>query len=344
MFEITVNYRIADAGPTETKEEKLDKLTILAVDDDPLTLLYLKKMLADDSRRILTASNGKKALELAFNHRPHLLITDWRMPKLNGIDLCRILRKTKKTQHVYIIMLTGCEADDELVEAFNAGADDYIVKPFTPKVLQARISSGERLIRYQQTIRRDRDIIEQYATELAAANRKLQNMAMTDFLTGLPNRRNALIRLKNLIAEMDRYEESLSCIMADIDHFKKINDTYGHDCGDMVLKKVASILEEKARSYDMVSRWGGEEFLIVCARSNRLESFQLAHRLRLAVEKHEFKFTEEHRGHVTISIGIATWSPDFINEDELIKEADNCLYLAKKHGRNRVIAIPPPSN
>jgi len=167
---------------------------------------------------------------------------------------------------------------------------------------------------------------------------------ITDPLMGIHNRRYLEIRLKNLIAEMDRYEESLSCIMADIDHFKKINDTYGHDCGDMVLKKVASILEEKARSYDMVSRWGGEEFIIVCARSNRLESFQLAHRLRQAVEKYEFHFTEKIKGRVTISIGIATWSPDFVNEDELIKEADNCLYLAKKHGRNRVIAIPPPSD
>ncbi len=329
-----------DDAAMEISHNKPPPLTFLAVDDDPMTLIYLRKMLAHEKRILLTAENGDQALKLALEHRPDLLITDWRMPKLNGIDLCKILRKTKATQHIYIIMLTCNETEDELVQAFDAGADDYVVKPFTPKVLHARISSGERLIQYQQTIQRDRETIQRYAARLATANRNLQNMAMTDFLTGLPNRRNALLRLKNLVAEVKRYREPLSCLIIDIDHFKKINDTYGHDSGDTVLKKLSQLLEEKARSYDIVSRWGGEEFLIICARSGPTDSFQLAERLRQTVEQYSICPSDEIEAKVTISIGVASWTPDLQSEDELIKEADTYLYLAKKNGRNRVEASP----
>lgn len=340
---------IDDAAIEIRDHNKPPPLTFLAADDDPMTLIYLKKMLASDGRTLLTSDNGEKALELALKHRPHILITDWRMPGLNGIELCRILRKTNITQHIYIIMLTCNETDDELVQAFEAGADDYVVKPFTPKVLQARISSGERLILSQQTIRRDREIIQRYAARLSTANRKLQNMAMTDFLTGLPNRRNALLRLRNLVAEVKRYGEPLSCLLIDIDHFKTINDTYGHDCGDGVLQQLSKLLEEKARSYDIVSRWGGEEFLIICARSGPHDAFQLAERLRKNVEQFKISLAKETLIKVTISIGVATWSSELRNEDELIKVADTNLYQAKENGRNRVEAssrrtIPPLSH
>ena len=311
-------------------------LTFLAADDDPLTLISLKKIMEGRNRKILTTDNGDKALKMAMEHCPHVLITNWRMPGLNGIDLCKILRKTKLTQHIYIIMLTCNETEDELVEAFEAGADDYVVKPFAPKVLQARIAGGERLILHQQAIHREREKIQRYAVRLASANRKLQNMAMTDFLTGLTNRRNALLRLKNLIAEVKRYREPLSCLMIDIDNFKKINDSYGHDCGDTVLKQLSKLLEEKARSYDIVSRWGGEEFLIICARSGPIDSLQLAERLRRTVEQCCIRLSDELEIRVTISIGVASWFTGLQNEDELIKEADTSLYLAKKNGRNRV--------
>jgi diguanylate cyclase (GGDEF)-like protein len=325
-----------DEAAVRIDQHKLPPLTFLAVDDDPMTIIYLKKMLTSSNRVILTADNGAQALALALEHRPQILITDWRMPKLDGIELCRVLRKTKATQHMYIIMLTGNETDDELVQAFAAGADDYVVKPFTPKVLQARISSGERLVRQQQTIQRDRETIQRYATKLANANRKLQNMAMTDFLTELPNRRNALLRLRNLVAQAKRYGEPLSCLMIDIDHFKKINDGYGHDYGDFVLQQFSSLLAEKARSYDIVSRWGGEEFLIISARSGPADARRLAERLRQTVEQHQICFADGAKLRATVSIGVATWSADMDNEDELLKEADTCLYLAKTNGRNRV--------
>lgn len=334
-------HQIRDFGETYLSETIGNvvpdrELKILVVDDDPLTLLNLKKILADDDRIVFTADDGEEALEMAVEHQPQMVITDWRMPGINGLELCKVLRRTSITQHIYIIMLTSCEADDELVQAFDAGADDYVVKPFTPKVLEARIRSGERLIRYQKTINHDRELIQQYVSRLAAANRQLLTMAMTDALTRLPNRRSAMARMKDAVAEAKRFSEKLSCLMIDLDHFKGINDSYGHDIGDLVLKEVAAIFIGKARSYDMVSRTGGEEFLVISSRSDLTDARQLAERLRVAVQNHGFILPDGRSLTLTISIGVATWTPDHPDGDALIKAADQALYKAKLNGRNRV--------
>jgi diguanylate cyclase (GGDEF)-like protein len=336
-------HQIKDFGSThqtgEIKDLADNELKILVADDDPLTLLNLKRFLAAPHRTIIFANDGEEALQMAIEQQPQMVITDWRMPRLNGLELCKVLRRTSITQHIYIIMLTGCEDDDELVQAFDAGADDYVVKPFTPKVLEARIRSGERLIRYQKTVSRDRELIHRYAASLATANRKLLTMAMTDALTDLPNRRSAMERINDAVAEAGRFNEKLSCIMIDLDHFKEINDHYGHDSGDQVLKEVAAIFAARIRSYDMVSRTGGEEFLVICSRSDQAEARQLAERLRTAVESHDFVLKDGTSITVTISLGVATWSPACINSDGLIKAADQALYKAKLGGRNRVEAM-----
>jgi two-component system cell cycle response regulator len=310
-------------------------IRILAVDDDPLTLIRLRKILSGPGKEIRTAVDGEEALQIALRDRPHMVITDWRMPGMNGLDLCRILRRTSLTQHIYIVMLTNCNSDDELVRAFETGVDDFIAKPFTPKVLEARIQSGERLIRYQKTISHDREVIQRYAAQLTLANRQLETMAMTDPLTGLPNRRSAMSRLDAAVAETLRHEEKLSCIMIDVDHFKEINDTFGHESGDTVLKAIATTFHRKARMYDTVSRTGGEEFLVICARSDLHESQQLAERLRKAIAELRVDL-EKGFVQVTISLGVATWRPEFTDSDALIRAADKALYLAKSKGRNRV--------
>lgn len=310
-------------------------MTIMAVDDDPITLMRLKKMLSTNGRSIITAENGEEALELALKYQPQLIITDWRMPHMTGLELCQMFRNARFSKHMYIIMLTGCEDDDELVKAFDAGADDYVVKPFSPKVLEARIRSGERMIKFQEAMTRDRELIKKYATQLTAANRKLKTIAMTDSLTNLPNRRQALERLREVVAETSRHQEELSCIMIDIDHFKRVNDTHGHDCGDIVLQEVATVLSSKARSYDMVSRTGGEEFLVISARSSLKDSQLLAERLRRAVEAHEVTLSAK-TVNVTISLGVAAWNPSMPNGNALIQAADRALYQAKENGRNRV--------
>ncbi len=320
----------------ETREAPEAGLKILVVDDDPLTLLNLQKILATEDRVIIIATTGEEGLDKAVEQQPQMIITDWRMPGISGLELCKILRRTSITEHVYIIMLTGCETDEELIRAFDAGADDYVVKPFRPKVLEARIRSGERLIRYQRTINQDRELIQQYVSRLATANRRLLTLAMTDALTGLPNRRSAMARMNDAVAEAKRFNEQLACIMIDLDHFKAINDSYGHDSGDQVLKEIAAIFIDRARSYDMISRTGGEEFLVISSRTDATKARQLAERLRSAVQDHNFILPDGKSLKLTISLGVAAWSPACPDGDALIKTADRALYKAKLNGRNRV--------
>ena len=320
----------------EDLDPTIEGLKILVADDDPMTRLNLEKILAAPNRTILIASDGEEALRIAIEQLPQMIITDWKMPVLDGLDLCKFLRRTSLTQHIFFIMLTGCEDDDALVQAFDAGVDDYVVKPFTPRVLEARIRSGERLIRYQKTITRDKELIQRYATSLAAANSKLLTMAMTDALTGLPNRRSMMTRMSEAIAEAKRFDAQLSCIMIDVDHFKTVNDSYGHDSGDLVLKQIAEIFVGKTRGYDMVSRTGGEEFLVISSRTDLESARRLAENLRTAVETHEFTLPGGNIIKLTISLGVAAWQPDFADGNMLIKVADQALYLAKVNGRNRV--------
>lgn len=326
---------LQDEQPRQPESASGDHIKILLVDDDPITILNLSRLLQNKGNEVYTADNGEDALRIAIEHEPHLVITDWHMPKISGIELCRILRHTSITQHIYIIMLTGKESDEGMVEALQSGADDFINKPFTPSVLTARIASGERIIRYQQMINRDREVIQKYAARLASANRKLQTMAMTDTLTGLPNRRSALARLKDVVAEAGRHHEPLSCIMIDIDHFKYINDHHGHDIGDSALKKISELFSSNARSYDMVSRIGGEEFLVICARSAREASIQLAERLRVAVEKMQI-IEDNVVITTTISLGVGVWHESMRDGEAMVKAADRALYKAKQLGRNRV--------
>ena len=312
------------------------QLSILAVDDDLISLQTLTQYLRGKNRRVLAAQGGEQALKLALEEKPDMVITDWLMPDLDGISLCKILRRTSLTEHTYIIMVSVCETDDELVQAFSAGADDYILKPFSPKVLEARIRSGERLVDYHKTVMRDRDIIQHQAAQISAFNNQLRVMAMTDPLTGLPNRRNAMLRMKDAITETSRFQEGLSCIMLDIDHFKRVNDTYGHDVGDIVLRDVAKIFSDNVRGYDMVSRMGGEEFLVICGRSTVDDARQLAERLRQAVDRHEIHTPTGQIVRCTISCGVAAWQRHYRNDSEFLKNADRALYQAKNSGRNRV--------
>jgi len=319
----------------------IEGLKILVADDDPITRLNLEKILAAPNRTILVAGDGEEALRIAIEQLPQMIITDWKMPVLDGLELCKFLRRTSLTQHIFFIMLTGCEDDEALVQAFDAGVDDYVIKPFTPRVLEARIRSGERLIRYQKTITRDKELIQRYASSLAAANSKLLTMAMTDALTGLPNRRSMMTRMSEAIAEARRFDAQLSCIMIDVDHFKEVNDRHGHDCGDLVLKQIAEVFVAKTRGYDMVSRTGGEEFLVISSRTDLESARRLAENLREAVEGHGFTIPGGGTIKLTISLGVAVWLPEMTDGNTLIKAADKALYTAKINGRNRVEIASP---
>jgi diguanylate cyclase (GGDEF)-like protein len=312
-----------------------EALRVLAVDDDATMLKIVEAHLTREGHTVATATNGRDGLRIAMEFRPHVIVTDWLMPEMDGMQFCKALRATREGQRIYVIVLTAQESEEKLVEAFAAGADDYIVKPVMPRALLARLRGGERLVRLQKENDREREENRQYLAELALANRRLEQAALTDVLTGLPNRRHALRRLEQSWSAASRTRGTLTVMLIDIDHFKVINDTYGHILGDRVLTDVAGILWAAARTDDEVCRVGGEEFMVICAVGDATAARLAAERLRAAVE--HSPPPQPGMAPTTVSIGVAVLGADEADTDRLIRTADTALYQAKRDGRNRVV-------
>lgn len=309
---------------------------ILLVDDSPSILQFVTAILGAAGHTVATAGSGKEALNVALDFRPQIIITDWVMPEMDGVALCKALRATQTGQRIYVIILTSLDDEEHLVEAFEAGADDYIVKPLNEKVIKARLRAGQRIIRLQEEIEREREEIRRYAAELAVTNRRLQEAALTDPLTGLPNRRYGMDRLEQEWAASLRNKRMLACLMIDLDRFKQINDNHGHDVGDAVLRQSAKILRESARTQDLVCRLGGEEFLVICPDTSPPAALQCAERIRKTFEAAAFT-VENDKFHVTVSIGVAARGKSMPHFDQMLKAADQALYAAKAQGRNRAL-------
>ena len=296
--------------------------TVLVVDDSPVARKLVERALPPEEYTLLFAETGKKAREIFEEHYPGLIITDWEMPDLSGIDLCRCIRANPRGASTYIILLTGLSDKAEVVRALDAGADDYLTKPFHPEELLARARVGRRTVELHR--------------EIEAKNRLLEQLALTDALTGLSNRRAIQEWVLRQWSGASRHGFSLWAIMADLDNFKSINDTHGHLAGDFVLKKFAETLRDNIRQCDMCARVGGEEFLVILTHVDREGTLVFAERIREVFASREFVF-ETGRTHVTSSFGIAGpppgEAPDF---DQLVARADAALYVAKGLGRNRV--------
>lgn len=318
-------------------------LRILIVDDDPAIRHLLTRILTEAGHAVETAANGKEALEMALGTPPQLILTDWLMPEVDGVSLCRTLRATRAGRGIYLLVLTHSDDGDRLVAAFEAGADDYLVKPFSPRLLAARLRAAQRVIQLQEEVERDHEEIRRYAAELALINRRLYQAALTDSLTELPNRRYAMDRMHQEWAAASRSGRPLSCMLIDIDGFKGVNDTYGHDAGDQVLRHVAGVLRRHARTQDIISRIGGEEFLVICPDTDPGAAYQCAERLRQAVVALSSLVVEGKAVSVTVSIGVACRSPEMETHDALIKAADRALYSAKSTGRDRTVTYPEKS-
>jgi diguanylate cyclase (GGDEF)-like protein len=241
---------------------------------------------------------------------------------------------------VYIIMMTGNDRSEDLVTALENGADDYLPKPLNTAVLMARLRAAERVIRLQERVEQDREQIRSYAVDLSVANRKLQHMALYDGLTGLPNRRYAMDRLNKEWERAVRHGDPLLCMLADIDHFKSVNDNHGHDAGDVVLREVAATMKGALRGSDDICRFGGEEFLAICPEADLEVAYVLGDRLREAVAS-QLIDTPEFRGSVTVSVGVACYSDGVETPAHLLKLADEALYAAKHAGRNKVCIVDP---
>ncbi|MGB6801355.1 MAG: diguanylate cyclase, partial [Candidatus Sulfotelmatobacter sp.] len=297
-------------------------LKILVADDSPVYRKLVEQSLSQEHCTILFAKTGRQAMNLFIEHQPTLVISDWSMPDISGIELCQRIRRDHKEFYAYVILVTGNTDKEEVIEGLAAGADDYLTKPFHPGELQARVRVGRRIVDLHR--------------EVQDKNRQLEEMALTDSLTGLPNRRAIDFWASRELSAAVRHDFPVWVVMADLDHFKSINDTHGHDAGDMVLKGFAEILKSNTRRSDICGRLGGEEFLVVITHAQKKNAAIASERIRQQFTAQ--KFTVGHRTFgVTASFGIAgirsTTSPDF---NELVTRADAALYAAKRQGRNRV--------
>jgi diguanylate cyclase (GGDEF)-like protein len=240
-------------------------MKILIADDDPTIRTILQTALVRLGYRVEIAGDGDQAWSLLQQPQaPELAILDWKMPGITGIEICQRLRQRKDAPYVYVVLLTGLDTLNDLVAGLEAGADDYMTKPFKPAELNARLRSGRRVLDLQR--------------ELLAAQAQLSVLANHDSLTDLWNRRVIIEKLDQELARAERETNSVGVVLVDIDDFKSINDSLGHSAGDEALQQVAKRLTEVVRPYDSVGRYGGEEFLIVAANCNLYETFKLAER------------------------------------------------------------------
>jgi diguanylate cyclase (GGDEF)-like protein len=308
---------------------------VLVVEDDPSSQLLAVRTLASlFGKNVHAASNGQEALALALEVTPQIVVTDWHMPVMDGLEFCRALRATEWGQSIYVIMLTGTDEDQEIIDAFDAGVDDYVTKPLNVRALRARLRAALHYVKLLESWERDRAQLRQFAAELALSNRRLEHLALTDLLTGLPNRRAGMNALAEAWSAANRGGQDVTVMTIDIDRFKSVNDTYGHAIGDSVLIEVAAVIRNTARKEDSICRFGGEEFLIVCRHTDLKSSLQAAERLRVAVKSLNIK-TSAGVIQTSVSIGVAIKEPSMTDVDALVKSSDMALYSAKHGGRDR---------
>ncbi len=315
-------------------------LDILIATDSAIEMKVLTRKLQQLGHRITGAADGRQALELALKTAPQLILSDWMLPKLDGLELCRMLRSSPQTQGIYFIINTSNDTGEEVVAGFEAGINDYVVKPLDHRILAARLRGAAQVIQLREQSLRDREEMRRQLSRINKLNRKLESMAMEDQLTGLPNRRAGLEFLDETWSRATRSGESMVVMLLDIDHFKKVNDTWGHDAGDVVLQRTAAAMRGAVREYDKVSRYGGEEFLVVCPVADVKFATDIGNRIRLAVEKNRIE-TPVFTGSVTISIGVSVRGPEHQSTRDLLREADEALYAAKEAGRNKVCIQAP---
>jgi two-component system cell cycle response regulator len=304
-------------------DAKRMKNRILVAEDDPVSRRMLRSFLEKWGYEVIQAADGTEALAtLQSGDAPPLAVLDWMMPGMEGPEVCREVRKNSDRAYSYLLLLTARSQKEDVLKGLEAGADDYLTKPFDAQELKARLHVGQRILDLQRN--------------LLTATEELRFRATHDLLTGIGNRASVLDALKRESARQVREGGSFGVVLADIDHFKSVNDTYGHLVGDSVLKECARRMKLCTRTYDSLGRYGGEEFLMVVPTGDVRGTTALAERVRSAVAE-EPVVTDAGPIPLTVSLGIAV-SPatDPVDTKELLRCADEALYSAKANGRNRV--------
>lgn len=334
-FDEVAGMRAPPDGKGVAAETPTGKLRVLVVEDERSIRLALRAVLEAAGYEVSEAADGEAGLHTALQVEPHMLVVDRMMPRMDGLALTRALRETRPGRILYILILTALGDEDQLIEAFDAGVDDYLAKPLNPRLLLARLQAGRRVVRMQQEIERDREELRRFAAELAVSNRRLQEAALTDVLTGLPNRRYAMERLQQEWAGAARSGHPQACMVIDLDELKQVNDIYGHDIGDAFLTQTSAAIRGALRAQDVLCRTGGDEFLVICPDTDLHAALACAERVRRAVEGRPVE-AGLLRLKGTVSVGVAERQPEMADADALIKQADQGAYLAKQRGRNRV--------
>ena len=299
---------------------------VLVADDSRVVRSLLRRQLEEQGHEVIEAVDGYDALERCEASLPDVVLLDIEMPNLDGHEVLERLRKIPTCVDIPVVFLTARTTTEDVVEGLRLGAHDYLRKPFEPSELLARVSGAVRVKRLQD--------------ELRQRNAELDAISRMDVVTGLPNRRHLLEHLHAESAAASRRGECFGVLMIDVDHFKKVNDRYGHESGDVVLRIIGERLAGACRIEDVAGRWGGEEFVIVAPATRLDEALSLAERAREAVGDVLIPIGSGAIT-VTVSIGVVAGADDI---DELLRQADTALYEAKQSGRNRVIAAAPAAD
>ena len=324
--------------PSETFFQHTKPPSVFIVDDVPINIQVLSTILSEEKYNIAVATNGEQALKMIRDVDPDIVLLDIMMPGIDGFEVCKELKSCQETLGIPIIFLTARTDTEDIINGFHHGAVDFVTKPFNTTELKARVRTHIEL-------KRSRDLIvemnkrllseieekERMAKDRERLVKELEKMAITDSMTALYNHRHSIELLKKEIAEAKRYSQPLSLLMLDIDHFKSVNDTYGHPDGDTVLIEVSATIKELLRDSDHAGRYGGEEFIVVLPHTATKEAHITAERIRKNVEAIKWDI-EGLR--ITISAGVATFDNE--TPSDLIKKADHLLYQAKNNGRNQV--------
>jgi two-component system, cell cycle response regulator len=325
MSEPAAHPRQRPVRPGETPGETP---LILVVDDNPDNLEIISTRLRFRGYEVSTAERGEEAIEKVHAEAPDLILLDIMMPDMDGYEVARRIRAERDLPYVPIIVVTARDSTEDKVTGLDAGADDYLTKPINFPELEARVRSMLRIKRLQD--------------QLEEKNRELEQLSISDGLTGLYNHRHLHELLTDEHERSRRTEEPVSVIMFDLDHFKDVNDTHGHQAGDKVLEELAAILRECAREIDKLGRYGGEEFMAILPDSDARDGAVFAERVREMVENQRFDIQTDGPLRMTVSAGVASYPSDGADSPRrLVHQADLALYSAKHSGRNQVVCYSP---
>ncbi len=299
----------------------MSKKRVLVVDDTAENVELLLELLSD-KYDVMVALTGESAIELTKEELPDLILLDIMMPNMDGYRVCEILKESEETAPIPIIFLTAKDDEDSIEKAYSVGGVDYVSKPFKPKELFARIAKELK--------------VQELIVKLQESQKTLELLSSTDTLTSLYNRRYFLQRAQENLEFMQRYNTELTLIMIDIDDFKAVNDTYGHNLGDEVLVSFSALLKELGRKSDVVCRWGGEEFVVLFPHTDIFNANNIAKKLQNALKKLPINLLNGKELYFTVSIGLTAFSPNDTNVEEPLLRADSAMYKSKQDGKNRI--------